>query len=133
MRPILWAVPVLLLPFIAVAGAPPWTVVPTTPTTLAVSGEEVRTIQYRVTNQSRKPHRLEMKAISGIAQVTGGAGLCGPVFTLQTRESCLLTLEVDGGKVTGQVSGGPAVCAKDNPAHCYQPQSAGVLNITRRP
>ena len=133
MRPILGAVPVLLLPLIAFAAAPPWTIVPTTQTTLAVSSDEVRTIQYRVTNQSRKPQRLEMKAISGIAQRTDGGGLCDRVFALQSRQSCLLTLEVDGGRLTGPVSGGPAVCAEGNPAHCYQPQSAGALDITRRP
>lgn len=122
----------LFLPPAAFAGAPLWTIVPITQTAFVVGAEEVRTIQYRVTNQSRKQHRLEMKPVPGIAQLTGGAGLCGRVFTLQLRESCLLTLQVDGRNVTRPIGGGPVVCSEGSAIQCYRPDAANSLDITPR-
>ncbi|HAT8718438.1 TPA: hypothetical protein JBA26_15560, partial [Legionella pneumophila] len=59
------------------AGTPLWTFEPLTATTVAVPANGTAVVQYRVTNQSSKPHTLTMQAIRGIAQITTGLNVCG--------------------------------------------------------
>ncbi|MEI6093914.1 MAG: hypothetical protein WCR08_00385 [Gammaproteobacteria bacterium] len=63
------------------AGSPVWTFSPLTATTISVSTTDTATVQYQVTNQSRKTHVLEMRGITGISQNTT-FGHCANPFTL---------------------------------------------------
>lgn len=116
------------------AGIPLWTFTPLTPTTISVSVSGSATIQYRVTNQSRKPYILVMIPIAGISQDTT-AGNCSNPFKLGYQQSCTLTLQVTGSALQCNVIGGPIVCQANpngtpNPNQCYQPSQVNSLNIT---
>lgn len=111
------------------AGSPIWTFSPLTATTISLSTADTATIQYQVTNQSRKTHVLEMRGITGISQNTT-SGHCANPFTLGYQQSCILTLTVDGSSLQGGVVGGPVVCQQGNALQCYQPSSSDSLNIT---
>lgn len=111
------------------AGSPVWTFSPLTATTISVSTADTATVQYQVTNQSRKTHVLEMRGITGISQNTT-SGHCANPFTLGYQQSCTLTLTVDGSSLPGSVAGGPVVCQQGNTLQCYQPSRSDALNVT---
>ena len=111
------------------AGSPVWTFTPLTATTVSLSTADTATVQYQVTNQSRKTHVLEMRGIAGVSQNTT-SGNCANPFTLGYQQSCTLTLTVDGSSLQGNVSGGPVVCQQGNALQCYQPSRTDALNIT---
>ena len=118
------------------AGTPLFSLTPLTPTTIQVSTQGVVSVQYRVENQSYKPHTLVMVPISGITQITSAGNFTNP-FVLQSRQSCTLTLQVSGNGLTGSVHSGPKVCQQapdggPSPFLCYQPSAVNSLNITYR-
>lgn len=115
-------------------GIPLWTFDPITATTLTVLPNSTATVQYRVTNQSKKTHTLTMKSISGIHQDTS-PGNCSNPFTLTWQQSCLLSLTIVGNELTGRITEGPIVCQANpdgtpNPNLCYRPSKNNSLNIT---
>lgn len=113
------------------AGSPVWTFTALTPTTISVPGNGTATVQYTVTNQSSKSHTLVMTPITGITQVTTGAGVCANPFTLSGKgASCTLSLQVNGSQLTGPVSDGPVVCEQGSTLQCYRPSSPDILNIS---
>lgn|GEM_PF-7133004 len=114
------------------AGTPLWTFTPLTNTQIVVdSSSSPVTIQYTVTNQSRRSHTLTMTSIPGISQTTT-AGNCGNPFTLGYQESCTLTLVVTGSALSGNVVGGPKICQQGGGTlQCYEPSPGNRLNITR--
>lgn len=111
------------------AASPLWTFQPLTATTLTLTSNQTATVQYLVTNQSRKSHTLALQSVIGINQATG-AGTCGYPFTLSYRESCVLSLTINGNLLQGNVSGGPVVCQTGSQLQCYQPAAANILQIT---
>ncbi|WP_419420061.1 hypothetical protein ACNVED_01835 [Legionella sp. D16C41] len=115
------------------AGTPLWTFTPLTPTTLAVSPYGSATVQYQVTNQSRRTHTLIMRAIPGITQVMTAPGHCSTPFVLGYQQSCILNLLIQGASLSGNIHGGPVVCEQVNPLQCYQPSIANSLNVTKGP
>ncbi|HFE6145846.1 TPA: hypothetical protein ACF9VZ_003155, partial [Legionella pneumophila] len=64
-------------------------------------------VQYRVTNQSSKPHTLTMQAIRGIAQITTGLNVCGNPFVLRGKNSCILSLQINGSQLSSPITDGP--------------------------
>lgn len=115
------------------AGTPLWTFEPLTATTVAVPANGTAVVQYRVTNQSSKPHTLTMQAIRGIAQITTGLNVCGNPFVLSGKNSCILSLQINGSQLNGPVTDGPVVCQQGNLNQCYRPSSTNILRITRGP
>ena len=118
------------------AGAPMWTFSPLTATTVTVPVRSTATLQYTVTNHSRKTRTLAMKPIGAIKQITSGNGVCANPFVLGYLKSCTLTLEIDGSLLPESIVGGPVVCQTTsrntpNPNQCYQPGVSDQLNITR--
>ena len=113
------------------AGAPVWTFEPLTPTTISILPNGTATVQYRVTNQSNKPHTLMMQPIQGISQVTTGLGVCGNPFALAGKASCVLTLQINGSQINNSISNEPLVCQIGSTNQCYRPAKANVLNITK--
>ena len=111
------------------AGAPVWTLTPLTSTTISISSGSTATIQYQVTNQSRKKHTLSMTGITGISQDTS-AGHCSNPFTLAYQQSCTLSLTVDGSALQGNIAAGPVLCDSGSHLQCYQPSTADALNIS---
>jgi hypothetical protein len=116
-----------LVPY-AHAGIPLWTFTPLTATAISVSKGGTATIQYQVTNQSKKTHTLFMKGLTGINQETS-SGHCAHPFTLGYQQSCVLTLTVNGLDLQSNVIGGPVVCQQDSNLQCYQPSQSTQLNI----
>ncbi|WP_131783575.1 hypothetical protein [Legionella gresilensis] len=112
------------------AGTPLWTFTPLTPTKITVPVSSTATVQYQVTNQSKRVHTLVMTPIPGITQVTT-AGHCPLVFVLGYQQSCLLTLFIESSSLSGNVIGGPVVCDQANPLQCYRPSQANSLKITK--
>ncbi len=107
------------------AGTPVWTLTPDAgfPPTITIAQNDTATIKYTVTNQSHKPHTLQMEPIQGITP-------SGCTSTLGDHQSCTLTLSVNGSALEGDVIGGPVLCEESNPFQCYQPSSANSLHIT---
>ncbi|MCC5792641.1 MAG: IPT/TIG domain-containing protein [Legionellaceae bacterium] len=110
-----------------------WTFEPLTATTIAVPANVSATVQYRVTNQSSKPHTLTMQPVRGITQITTGLGICGNPFVLRGKNSCILSLQINGSQLNGPVTDGPVVCQQGSLNQCYRPGSANILRITQAP
>lgn len=117
------------------AAAPLWTIVPATGSnpTQTVPENSTATVQYVVQNQSKRPKKLIMQYIPGIAQTTP----CPLTPKGQAGSSCILNLAITGSMLpqTG-VHGGPVLCqanmdGKPNPNQCYQPNSTNSLHITK--
>ncbi|KTD19013.1 COG1470 family protein [Legionella jordanis] len=115
------------------AGTPLWTFSPLTATTVSVSPSGTALIQYLITNQSRKTHTLSMTPIPGVNPILSGANGCPNPFILGYQQSCVLTLQVVGSTLQGNVVGGPKVCSQGNPLQCYQPSPGQTLNIRLQP
>ncbi|MGX8741609.1 IPT/TIG domain-containing protein [Legionella pneumophila] len=113
------------------AGTPLWTFEPLTATTVAVPANGTAMVQYRVTNQSSKPHALSMQPIRGITQITTGLNVCGNPFVLRGKNSCILSLQINGSQLNGAVTDGPVVCQQGNMNQCYRPSSTNILRITQ--
>jgi hypothetical protein len=137
MKRIVWvkdAVRVLFLLAISAfsyAGAPVWTFTPLTATSISVPANDTATIQYQVTNQSSKAHRLSMQSIQGITQTTTGLGICGNPFVLTGNASCTLSLQVNGSQLTSPINDGPIVCEQGSSLQCYRPASSDILHVTQ--
>ncbi len=117
----------LLLSLLAhTASIPLWTFTPLTSTT----GTPGDTIQYRVTSQTNKPHTLELTT-PGVSQITTGTGVCAnPFVFLRKKDSCILSLLVDGSNLRSTTTGGPVVCQQGSGGNqCYQPSEADTLQI----
>lgn len=112
------------------AAQPLWSFTPLTATTLTLSSSGTATVQYLVTNNSRKPHQLMLQNVAGISQQTTPGNCLNP-FTLGYQESCVLTLEVNGNLLQGNVLNGPVVCQDGNYLQCYQPSREYALNIIK--
>ena len=117
----------------AYAGTPLWTFEPLTATTIAVPANGTAMVQYRVTNQSSKPHSLTMQPIHGITQITTGLNVCGNPFVIRGKRSCILSLQINGSQLNSPVMDGPVVCQQGTPNQCYRPSSANILRITQAP
>jgi hypothetical protein len=70
-----------------------------------------------------------MNPITGVSQTTT-SGNCANPFTLTGGSSCVLTLEVNGSQLTGNLTSGPVVCISGSVLMCYQPSAADSLNVT---
>ncbi len=106
----------------AYASAPVWTYNPLTATSMTVRANESAIVQYRVTNQSPKHHTLRMQPIRGITS-------SGCVNSLGYKESCVLTLQINGSLLAGNVVGGPVLCEQYNPQLCFRPMLSVQLNV----
>lgn len=133
----LFKIMMLLLIQPVFAASPVFTFTPLTSTSIQLRNNETAIVQYTVQNQSRKSHTLVMRPISGINQITS-SGNCANPFVLNTNQSCVLTLQINGNQLANNVQGGPIVCqqganGQPNPLLCYQPSLANSLNITIAP
>ncbi|MFJ1267623.1 hypothetical protein ACD661_03510 [Legionella lytica] len=111
-------------------GIPVWTFTQVSgyPPSVRVSSSQTTTIKYLLTNQSHKIHTLWMKPIQGITS-------SGCISPLNYQEKCILTLDVKGSDLKGDIMGGPEVCERGNPNQCYRPSQADslVIRLTQRP
>ncbi|MFA5959427.1 MAG: IPT/TIG domain-containing protein [Tatlockia sp.] len=121
---------------IAQAGTPLWTFVPLTPTTLTVPANSSAIVQYQITNQSLQPYTLAMQPIPGITQLSTdfpqiipSIGVCSARFVLRSKESCILSLLVNGAQLQRPIHFGPFVCQANFLSSCYQPSAANSLHI----
>lgn len=127
----------LLLPFSLHAETQPkFTVEPLTPTTFVLPVNLTATIVYRVTNVTQITRTLTMGPISGVTQITSGTGVCSNPFTLAHGQSCLLTLQVNGGQMQHTITYGPVICKTNGPTDntpdpflCSQPSALNSLHI----
>lgn len=105
----------------AQAAKPLWTFAPQTPTNITVAKGDSAQVTYTIHNQSSKTKTLIMKPIAGINQSTP--------CQLPAKGSCMLTLNVNGSALQGDVVGGPVLCQQSNALQCYQPSSTNILRI----
>ena len=115
------------------SGTPLWTLTPLTATTLLVASNNTETVQYTVTNTSRRVHTLSMQSIIGIAQTTTGSGVCGNPFILPPNASCTLSLQVNGSQISASINDGPIICEQGSTLQCYRPAPSNILHITQTP
>jgi hypothetical protein len=114
-------------------SSPLFTLTPLTPTTIQLLKNSTATVEYIVTNMSSKTHTLMIEPVTGITQVTG-SGNCASAFTLTAKQSCTLTLLIEGSQLSGSIVAGPRVCqqgsnGKPSPLLCYQPSPSNILTI----
>lgn len=124
----------LLFSNVISAGSPVFSFTALTATTLQLLASSSATVQYRVQNNSQKPHTLMMIPTTGITQITTG-GNCPNPFVLSKNQSCILTLQIIGSQLSHDIHGGPNICQQGpdgNPSmlFCYQPNPADVLNVS---
>jgi hypothetical protein len=115
------------------AGSPLWTFTPLTATTLSIPSNNMATVQYLVTNQSKKTHTLGMQSLQGMTQLTTGLGVCGNPFVLRGNASCTLSLQVNGSQLTSPINDGPIICEQGSTLQCYRPAATDILHITQAP
>lgn len=108
------------------------------PTQITANGTGFAT--YRVTNTSIFNRTLVMQPISGIIQLTGGAGACPYPFPLAVGQSCLLRLQLFGSEIPRPLFYGPVVCKtrsatdlRPDPFLCSKPKDNDVLRVTVTP
>lgn len=123
----------LLVPFIAYSFTPLWTFEPLTATNVAVPANSTAIVQYRVTNQTRRLTVLKMMAIKGVSQITSGVGNCRSPFVLKGKSSCILSLRIDGSKLSNPIINGPIVCQRNNINQCYKPSRKDLLHLRQAP
>ncbi|MBV8802134.1 MAG: hypothetical protein JO131_04065, partial [Gammaproteobacteria bacterium] len=111
------------------ASTPLWTFTPLTPTTISVPANSSANVQYQITNQSTQLHTLLMQDIIGVTQITTGAGICTNPFVLTAHNSCILSLKIDGSKISSGNTNGPVVCEQGNILQCYKPSPSDTLNV----
>lgn len=119
----------------AQAGIPLWSIIPNGSPEVSVSATGTATVQYTVSNNSKKAHRLTLSAKTpkGIGQ--SGPCILGPKGAMNS--TCTLTLTINGSALpSNTVSGGPILCQTNanrtpNPNQCYQPSPGNTLVITR--
>lgn len=104
------------------SGTPLWSFEPQTATTITLTKVSSAKVRYTVHNQSIKPKVLLMRPIVGVSQSTP--------CQLQAKGSCILTLNINGSALQGDVLSGPVLCQQDNELQCYQPSQANSLHIT---
>lgn len=118
----------------AYAGTPLWVFEPLTNTTIAVPANATAIVQYRVTNQSSTSHTLTLQFIPAITQITAGPGLCGNPFILKGKNSCILSLQINGSQLKDTpINDGPVVCQQGSMNQCYRPSKADILHIVQAP
>ena len=128
-----WIFLLLSTSHIVFASSPVWTFSPLTATSISVPANGTGTIQYTVTNRSKKTHTLAVNPINGISQDTS-SNFCKNPFSLGYNKSCTLKLVVTGSQLSGNISGGPIVCDQASQGlQCYQPTPAKQLAITLAP
>lgn len=108
----------------AQAGKPLWTIVPVLgyPPNASIGPQNAVTIKYSVTNQSSKTHTLRMQPIPGIVS-------SGCTSSLESQQTCILNLTINGAALTGNIVGGPKICENFNQNQCYNPSPKNRLNI----
>ncbi len=89
---------------------PKFTFEPLTDTSVLLPLNGSTTVQYRVTNKTLETRTLVMKPITGVSQDTGVAGACGNPFTLASKQSCILSLDIEARNVNSLISVSPEVC-----------------------
>ncbi len=135
MRTFIWAIRIILfvtaLPS-GFAGQALWTITALDPTSKELPANETVTIRYQVTNHSKRPHRFALHPIPGVTGTFSGNG-CPRASGKNSggNTTCLLTLSIDGAKLTSDIKGGPLVCESGAMTQCYQPDAAAKLNIVR--
>lgn|GEM_PF-1709912 len=118
------------------ASKPVWTLTPLSPTTVLVPINGSATVDYLVTNQSRKPHTLMLFPMSGVQQVTEPGYCANPFLLTASSPSCTLRLEILGSTLNSPIVGGPVVCQQGEDGRlselqCYQPSPSDTLNVRR--
>jgi hypothetical protein len=106
------------------AGIPVWTFTPLTGTSGTIPANINFVVKYTVTNNSKKVHTLVMHPIAGVS----ASGCDAP---LAYKQSCTLTLSVNGAQVGSGVFEGPILCETTTQfLECYQPGRKDRLNFT---
>jgi len=124
--------------YIHAASQAKFTIMPTTPTTVQVAANGTAIVRYQITNQTKITRILIMTPIASISQTTGGVNACANPFMLTPKQSCFLTLQLNGTTLPkAGVHGGPVVCktkgAGDNSPDaflCSQASQANSLQIS---
>jgi DNA-binding beta-propeller fold protein YncE len=112
---ILWVF--LSVSLVYAAPNPVFSITPYTPTSMLLPANGTAIVQYQVTNQTQITRTLTIKPITGASQIVTGTGVCTSPFTLNSKESCLLTLEVNGSQISTHIKGGPIVCKTVGPGN----------------
>lgn len=96
------------------AVQPVFSLIPRTPNVVTIPSNGTVTVQYTVTNNTKKTRTLTTKPIQGVTHVLG-AGLCTSPFELAPNQSCVLSLQLSASALAANTRGGPEVCKTRGP------------------
>jgi hypothetical protein len=135
----LWAICFVPCASVYAVANPLFSIIAQTTPTMQLSTSGQGSVTYLVTNNTQAGRRLTLVPVQGVTQVVGASNPCAmPAFTLQSKQSCLLTLSINGSLIpTSGLHSGPTVCktkgsSADEPDSffCSQASDANRLNIT---
>lgn len=91
---------------------------------------------YLVTNNTLLQRWLTMVPIAGVTQNTNPPGACQSPFLLNSGQSCVLVLSIEGSQIGSGISAGPIICKTlitDNQTPdrflCSQPSLSDTLKV----
>lgn len=111
----------LLIESAVYAGKPLWTFVAQTATQISITKASSAQIIYTIQNHTVNPKVLVMKPVNGVIQTSS--------CKLAPKGQCILTLNINGSALQGDVLGGPILCQQGNDLQCYQPSVDNSLRI----
>lgn len=108
-------------------------IIPITPTRITVYHNEIKLIEYMITNRSRSMKILNLRELIGIRQ-NHGSGYCAGGVQLQSHASCILSLSIDGNHLVRDINEGPTLChpSMGLDTLCYYPDLANTIHIDYR-
>ncbi|WP_028388991.1 hypothetical protein [Legionella fairfieldensis] len=125
----------LFTPLTAQAALPKFSIVPVLRPLAMIPANGVALAQYWVTNNTNAIRTLTMTPIAGVNQLTG-TGICTSPFTLAPGQSCLLSLQLIGNLMIGDLHTSPTICKtmgtgdnRPDPFLCSQASFADRLEV----
>ena len=100
-------------------------------TKIVLEKNDIKHVDYKITNVSPKDHYLQMRKIPGIIELKGTQN-CVDKGRLKNSTYCLLRLEIDGNKFERLEDISPRVCADSSSIMCDTPKSVDILKVTIR-
>lgn len=121
-------------------GQVKFSIVPTgnSVTSLLLPNNFTETVSYQVTNQTNIARTLTMVSMPGVSQLSTDSGACQNPFYLSPKQSCTLTLQINGSQIPSSgISGGPTVCktkgsndTSPDPFLCSEPDIGNTLAVS---
>jgi len=100
---------------------------PITPFKFTMTEKDVAVVGYNVINETGSTIKLNTTLEAGMKSIKGD-GNCGMGMVLLSKKGCLLSLELTGSKMKGDIKHMPFLCAPDF-SKCYYPPEKYQMDV----